>query len=56
VFQHYRGNLDNWDPILVDTLAGQREIVLLDNAGVGGSTGRVPSTIAEMAIDTVACN
>jgi pimeloyl-ACP methyl ester carboxylesterase len=53
-FQHYRGNLDNWDPILVDSLAAEREVILLDNAGVGGSTGRVPSTIAEMAIDAVA--
>ncbi len=46
---HYRGNLDNWDPILVDTLATQREVILVDNAGVGGSTGTVSSTVAEMA-------
>jgi pimeloyl-ACP methyl ester carboxylesterase len=30
-------------------LARGREVVLFDNAGVGGSTGAVPTTIAEMA-------
>jgi pimeloyl-ACP methyl ester carboxylesterase len=53
-FQHNRGNLDNWDPVLVDTLATEREVILVDNAGVAGSTGKVPSTIAGMAIDAVA--
>jgi pimeloyl-ACP methyl ester carboxylesterase len=53
-FQHFRGNLDNWDPILVDTIAEQREVILLDNAGVGGSSGKVPSTVAEMAVDAIA--
>jgi pimeloyl-ACP methyl ester carboxylesterase len=40
--QHFRGNLDNWDPALVDRLAVDREVVLLDNRGVGASTGVVP--------------
>jgi pimeloyl-ACP methyl ester carboxylesterase len=53
-FIHFRGNLDNWDPILVDTIATQREVILLDNAGVGGSTGTVPSTVAQMARDAIA--
>ena len=39
--QHFRGNLDNWDPLLVDTVAAEREVILLDNAGVGLSSGRV---------------
>jgi pimeloyl-ACP methyl ester carboxylesterase len=51
---HYRRTLDNWDPMLVDTLATQREVVLVDNAGVGGSSGTVPSTVAQMARDTLA--
>jgi pimeloyl-ACP methyl ester carboxylesterase len=46
---HFRGNLDNWDPILVDTIASQREVILVDNAGVGGSTGIAPSTVTQMA-------
>ncbi|MYS19502.1 Pimeloyl-ACP methyl ester carboxylesterase [Streptomyces sp. DvalAA-14] len=52
--QHYRGNLDNWDPVLIDTIAEQREVILLDNTGVAGSTGTVPSTVEPMAVDAVA--
>jgi pimeloyl-ACP methyl ester carboxylesterase len=52
-FQHYRGNLDNWDPALVDAIAEQREVVLFDNAGVGGSTGAVPHTVSAMAYDAL---
>ncbi|MBP2707187.1 alpha/beta hydrolase [Microbispora sp. RL4-1S] len=52
--QHFRGNLDNWDPILVDAIAARREVILLDNVGVGGSTGTVPSTVQEMALGALA--
>ncbi|OII06919.1 alpha/beta fold hydrolase [Curtobacterium sp. MCBA15_008] len=51
---HFRGNLDNWDPALVDGIAADREVILVDNAGVGGSTGAVPSTVAQMARDLLA--
>jgi len=54
LLQHFRGNLDNWDPALVDALAGDRRVVPFDNAGVGGSTGTTPSTIAQMARDAIA--
>ena len=54
LFQHFRGNLDNWDPELVDALARGRRVVTFDNTGVGGSTGTTPSTIAEMARDAIA--
>ena len=50
---HFRGNLDNWDPALVDALAEQREVILFDNAGVAGSTGEVPGTFAAMAHDAL---
>jgi pimeloyl-ACP methyl ester carboxylesterase len=36
--QHFRGNLDNWDPRLVDRIAQDREVILLANRGVGSST------------------
>ncbi|WP_431900308.1 alpha/beta fold hydrolase [Nonomuraea sp. bgisy101] len=52
--QHFRGNLDNWDPILVDTLAAGREVILLDNTGVGLSSGQVPVTVTRMARDVIA--
>jgi pimeloyl-ACP methyl ester carboxylesterase len=54
LLQHFRGNLDNWDPLLVDTLAKGREIVLLDNTGVGLSSGSVPRNINAMARDAIA--
>ena len=47
--QHFTGTLDNWDPAVTDPLAAAREVILFDNAGVGGSTGDVPRTIAAMA-------
>jgi pimeloyl-ACP methyl ester carboxylesterase len=50
-FQRYRGNLDNWDPALVDAIAVGREVILFDNAGVGGSTGAVPRTVTPMAYE-----
>src|SRR5262245_57975559 len=52
--QHFRGNLDNWDPLLVDTIAAHREVILLDNAGVGLSSGTVPVTVTQMARDAIA--
>jgi pimeloyl-ACP methyl ester carboxylesterase len=53
LLQHFRGNLDNWDPALVDALAATRRVVAFDNAGVGGSTGSTPSTMAQMARDAL---
>jgi pimeloyl-ACP methyl ester carboxylesterase len=54
MLQHFRGNLDNWDPALVDRLAQDREVILLDNRGVGGSTGVVPENVTIMARDALA--
>lgn len=50
---HFRGNLDNWDPALVDAIAQKQEVILVDLAGVGASTGAVPSSVAEMAQDAL---
>ncbi|MDT5263471.1 MAG: hypothetical protein QOI90_97, partial [Mycobacterium sp.] len=49
LLQHFRGNLDNWDPALIDALAADRRVVTFDNGGVGGTTGRTPSTVEAMA-------
>jgi pimeloyl-ACP methyl ester carboxylesterase len=54
LLQHFRGNLDNWDPALIDALASDRRVVTFDNAGVGGSTGSTPGTVTQMAIDAIA--
>ena len=48
--QHFTGTLDNWDPAVTDPLASDREVILFDSAGVGRSTGKVPTTVAGMAM------
>ena len=52
--QHFRGNLDNWDPALIDDLAARRRVVTFDNRGVGGTTGVTPNTVEAMAYDAIA--
>jgi pimeloyl-ACP methyl ester carboxylesterase len=54
LLQHFRGNLDNWDPGLVDALASTRRVVTFDNRGLAGSTGTTPSAVTEMAHDAIA--
>lgn len=50
----FRGDLDTWDPALLDALAETRELVLVNNRGVSSSSGTTPATIAEMARDLIA--
>jgi pimeloyl-ACP methyl ester carboxylesterase len=54
LLQHFRGNLDYWDPALIDALAVWRRVILFDNAGVGSSSGTTPSTVTQMARDAIA--
>jgi pimeloyl-ACP methyl ester carboxylesterase len=54
LLQHFRGNLDNWDPALIDALAAERRVVTFDNVGVGATTGITPNTIEAMAHDAIA--
>ena len=53
LLQHFRGNLDGWDPALVDDLAATRRVITFDNAGVGGSSGATPHEIRQMAHDAI---
>jgi pimeloyl-ACP methyl ester carboxylesterase len=54
LLQHFRGNLDNWDPALTDALAAEREVILVDYPGVGSSTGQPSSSIAKTARQLIA--
>jgi len=54
MLQHFRGNLDNWDPALTDALAGEREVILVDYPGVGSSSGDFGPTIADTARQMIA--
>jgi len=46
---HSRGNLDGWDPALVDALAVSRHVITFDNVGVSGTTGTTPNKVEQMA-------
>src|ERR1700739_4954840 len=54
LLQHFRGNLENWDPPLVDALGSQRRVVAFDNVGVGATAGATPNSIEQMARDAIA--
>ena len=54
MLQHFRGNLDNWDPALADAIAGEREVILVDYPGVGSSSGGFGPTVADAARDMIA--
>lgn len=49
MLQHFTGGLDHWDPLLTDGLAQDREVILVDLPGIGGSSGTTPPTIEGMA-------
>jgi pimeloyl-ACP methyl ester carboxylesterase len=53
MLQHFRGNLDNWDPALIDALARRRRVITFDNRGVAASSGTTPCTVAQMALDAI---
>ncbi|KOS21157.1 putative aminoacrylate hydrolase RutD [Escovopsis weberi] len=46
-----RHHMDLWDPDMLDAIAAQRRVLLIDGAGLGRSGGVVPLTVAEMAQD-----
>ncbi|PWN91058.1 alpha/beta-hydrolase [Acaromyces ingoldii] len=46
---HFRGTMDHWDPVFLDSIAAKRHVILFDNAGVGRSEGEVPLTYAGWA-------
>ena len=46
---HYRSNMDYWDPLLLNTIGSERPIIIFDQAGVGRSGGEVALTYAGWA-------
>src|SRR3954447_17639300 len=54
LLQHFRGNLDNWDPALIDALAADGHVVTFNNVGVGATTGRTPNTVEAIAQGAIA--
>jgi pimeloyl-ACP methyl ester carboxylesterase len=53
LLQHFSGNIDAWDPAVVNALAADRLVIAFDNAGVGRSSGQTPDNVEAMARDAV---
>ena len=51
--QHFTGTMDNWDPIVTNALAQEREVILFNNQGVGSTSGKTPDNIQAMATDAL---
>src|SRR3984893_14583436 len=51
---HFTAILDDWDPAVVDGIATEHRVILVDLRGVGGSGGATPDSVEAMAADTVA--
>jgi pimeloyl-ACP methyl ester carboxylesterase len=54
MLHHLTAVLDDWDPAIIDELAKTHHVIAFDNAGVGGSEGKTPDSVAEMAKDAEA--
>jgi len=51
--QHFTGTLDNWDPIIINGLARERKVIMIDNTGIGNSEGVTPDNVLDMARDAI---
>lgn len=50
---HFTGPMDHWDPLVVDGLAEDRQVILFDNAGIAASSGEVPTSVEGMAANAI---
>jgi pimeloyl-ACP methyl ester carboxylesterase len=51
---HFTAGLDDWDPAVVDGIARERRVILVDLRGVGGTGGATPDSVEAMADDAMA--
>lgn len=54
LLHHLTAVLDDWDPRIVDGLAARHHVIAFDNRGVGGTGGKTPDNVQDMARDAVA--
>lgn len=47
----FRGTLDTWDPLFLDKLAENYNVITFDYTGIGSSTGTLPTDISTVAKD-----
>ncbi len=51
LLQHFTGTMDSWDPVVVNSLAENRPVIVFNNAGIGTSGGKTPDNIDQMTTD-----
>jgi pimeloyl-ACP methyl ester carboxylesterase len=49
----FRGTIDHWDPALLQVLARERDVILVDYPGVNTSDGSTPATVGSLG-DSIA--
>lgn len=54
LLNHWGAVLDNFDPRIIDGLAGRHRVIAIDYRGIGASGGTAPVTIDQMARDVIA--
>src|ERR1700756_4209771 len=50
---YFAANLDDWDPLIVDGLAADRDVITFDYPGIGRTNGVTPSTVTEFAVQCI---
>jgi pimeloyl-ACP methyl ester carboxylesterase len=54
LLNYFAANMDNWDPLVTNGFAAEREVVLFDYPGIGASAGEMPSSVAALTKHCVA--
>lgn len=52
--QHFTGNMDAWDPAVINAFAKTRPVIVFNNRGVGATDGEVADNIEQMTSDAYA--
>jgi len=53
-FQHFTGNMDNWDPAITDQIGIFHRVIIFNGLGVSSSSGQTRDNIKTMAEDAIA--
>jgi pimeloyl-ACP methyl ester carboxylesterase len=51
LLQHFTGNMDAWDPAVINAFAKTRPVIVFNNRGVGATDGVVADNIEQMTAD-----
>lgn len=50
---HFTAVLDDWDPRVIDGIAGNHHVIAFDNRGIGSSSSKVPTNVGQMGSDAI---